>query len=112
MFYRTAVFAQRPLAAGCSCLPAVQNFSQRSQANHHRARFRFGKMRRFGFDNLKNAALFDIEKNGGLIRRQHRFAAIRADDLIVRCGLANDVAAIGDSQNFNFSLDFHFSTLT
>jgi len=43
------------------CLPAVQNFSQRCQANYHRARFDFGKMRRIGFDNLKNAALFDAE---------------------------------------------------
>jgi hypothetical protein len=43
------------------CLPAVQNFSQRFYANHYCARFCFGKMRRFGFDNLKNAVLFDAE---------------------------------------------------
>ena len=40
---------------------SVKNFRQRCQTNHYRARFDFGVMHRFGFDNLKNAALFGAE---------------------------------------------------
>ena len=85
----------------------IQNRRQKGQANHRRALFNFDKMRRFDFDNLKNAALFDAEYLGGLFRRQHRFTAFRAGDLSARRGLANEVTAINNSQQLKFAFDFH-----
>ena len=86
---------------------ALQSLRQRCRANHYRARFNFGEMHRFGFDNLKNAALRDAEHIGGLLCRQHRFAAFRAGYLSARRGLAYGVSAVGRNQHFKFSFDFH-----
>jgi len=51
--------------------------------------------------------LFDAEKVGGLLCRQHGRAAFRADDLSGGRGLTNNVAAISSNQHFKFTLDFY-----